>query len=131
MMKYLKTVKIKNIYRKLRRQPDNTINIPNIETNKEFKHIEEFDTTKFIVTPEKTLATMKIQSIMCKRLRTCPICYDCFMKRNHIMVLSCGHFIHRECFTKLERYGYIFCPFCKTDILQLKRRSFDKIMTIG
>ena len=60
------------------------------------------------------------QKVFRLSLETCSICLNNFIHNKNIILLSCGHKLHKECFNTLLRFNYLRCPLCREFVEQLK-----------
>ncbi|CAI9094392.1 OLC1v1030118C2 [Oldenlandia corymbosa var. corymbosa] len=58
----------------------------------------------------------------------CPVCFEyLFESRNDVIVMPCGHTIHRNCLEEMQEHSQFACPLCSKSVCDMSKvwEKFD------
>lgn len=47
----------------------------------------------------------------------CSVCQECIEIDNDSLLLSCGHFLHTQCYSQLLEHEHLTCPVCRSSLV--------------
>lgn len=47
----------------------------------------------------------------------CSVCQECVDIDNDSLLLSCGHFLHTQCYSQLLEHEHLTCPVCRSSLV--------------